>query len=359
MLESDPTEFNANARKPFRGLLLSSGLHAAVIGVLALSHEPAVVAPRPTAAYRRVALVAPPPLLPKIRRSIEHSRLDAPRAAEAFAKQRWPAALPERVLPKLDLPVPKLVIAAEAPASDDIVPSISPVQLPEPVVRTGGFGAGQSATADLPAPRPATTIGGFVDPATSKDSGGARLVARMGAFGSARSDRSRHGSGPNHPLAPAGFGEAAGARATPTGPTGHSVTVGNSFGASQATTRDDLRAADVRATSFDAPAAPTAAPRRPPAAAPAHFDRDVEIVSKPRPQYTDEARRLGVEGEVVLEVLFGADGEVRVKRMLSGLGHGLDERAVEAAALIGFRPARRGGKAVDMVATVRIQFQLA
>jgi TonB family protein len=68
---------------------------------------------------------------------------------------------------------------------------------------------------------------------------------------------------------------------------------------------------------------------------------------------------LGVEGEVVLEVLFGADGEVRVKRMLRGLGHGLDERAVEAASLINFLPARRDGKAVDIVATVRIQFQLA
>ena len=70
-------------------------------------------------------------------------------------------------------------------------------------------------------------------------------------------------------------------------------------------------------------------------------------------------RRLRVEGEVVLEVLFGADGEVHVRRLLSGLGHGLDERAVEAAMLIGFLPARREGKAVDSVATVRIQFQLA
>jgi TonB family protein len=135
--------------------------------------------------------------------------------------------------------------------------------------------------------------------------------------------------------------------------------VGNSFGPSQAKKREDRRIADVRAASFGATTAPTAAPRRRAEPVPAHFDRDVEIVSKPRPQYTDEARMLGVEGEVVLEVLFGADGEVRVKRMLRGLGHGLDERAVEAASLINFLPARRDGKAVDIVATVRIQFQLA
>jgi TonB family protein len=84
-----------------------------------------------------------------------------------------------------------------------------------------------------------------------------------------------------------------------------------------------------------------------------------EILLKPRPAYTDEARRLQIEGEVLLEVLFAASGEARVLRMVRGLGHGLDENAIAAARAIQFRPARRGDAAVDSTAVVHISFQLA
>jgi TonB family protein len=84
-----------------------------------------------------------------------------------------------------------------------------------------------------------------------------------------------------------------------------------------------------------------------------------EIIFKPRPAYTDEARRLQIEGEVLLEMLFGASGEARVLRTIRPLGHGLDENAVAAAREIRFRPARRAGVAVDSSALVHIVFQLA
>ena len=84
-----------------------------------------------------------------------------------------------------------------------------------------------------------------------------------------------------------------------------------------------------------------------------------EILFKPRPVYTDEARRLRIEGEVLLEVLFAASGDTRVLRILRGLGHGLDENAITAAREVQFRPAKRGNMAVDSTAVVRIVFQLA
>jgi len=84
-----------------------------------------------------------------------------------------------------------------------------------------------------------------------------------------------------------------------------------------------------------------------------------EILSKPRPQYTEEARRLQVEGEVLIEVLFSASGEVRVLRTIRGLGHGLDENAIAAARAIQFRPAKRGDTAADSTAVIHIVFQLA
>jgi TonB family protein len=84
-----------------------------------------------------------------------------------------------------------------------------------------------------------------------------------------------------------------------------------------------------------------------------------QILEKPRPAYSEEARRLQIEGEVQLEILFGASGEIRILRVVRGLGHGLDENAVQAARTIRFLPARRDGRPVDSTATVHIIFQLA
>ncbi len=85
----------------------------------------------------------------------------------------------------------------------------------------------------------------------------------------------------------------------------------------------------------------------------------IEILFKPRPIYTAEARRLQIEGEVLVELLFAASGEARVRRVIRGLGHGLDETAVDAARAIRFRPASRNGVPMDFAAVVHIIFQLA
>jgi TonB family protein len=85
----------------------------------------------------------------------------------------------------------------------------------------------------------------------------------------------------------------------------------------------------------------------------------VEILDKPRPAYTEEARRLNIQGEVLLEVGFTASGQARVLRLIRGLGHGLDETAAAAASQIHFRPALRNGTPVDSTAVVHIVFQLA
>ena len=84
----------------------------------------------------------------------------------------------------------------------------------------------------------------------------------------------------------------------------------------------------------------------------------VEITFKPNPIYTPEARSLKIEGEVLLEVMFGADGQLHVNRVISGLGHGLDEAAIDAANKIRFKPALRNGRPVDSIAVVHVLFQL-
>jgi TonB family protein len=85
----------------------------------------------------------------------------------------------------------------------------------------------------------------------------------------------------------------------------------------------------------------------------------VEITFKPQPVYTEEARSLKLEGEVLLEVMFGANGVLHVNRVVRGLGHGLDEAATAAANKMRFKPALRNGQPMDSTAIVHVSFQMA
>jgi TonB family protein len=84
----------------------------------------------------------------------------------------------------------------------------------------------------------------------------------------------------------------------------------------------------------------------------------VEILFKPKPVYSQEARNLRLEGQVELNVIFTATGSVRVMSVIHGLGHGLDEAAQQAAMQVRFKPATRDGVPVDTNATIYITFQL-
>jgi len=116
---------------------------------------------------------------------------------------------------------------------------------------------------------------------------------------------------------------------------------------------------EVHSGGFDLVPAPVAVAGGTVALALAPIDRPVEIIFKPAPDYTDEAKARRVEGVVTLEVEFASSGEVRVLRLVHGLGHGLDEAAARAARRIRFRPARANGDAVDCRATVHISFRLS
>lgn len=86
---------------------------------------------------------------------------------------------------------------------------------------------------------------------------------------------------------------------------------------------------------------------------------NLEVISKPAVQYTAEARQLRVQGDVILRVTFTASGQVIIKGVVHGLGHGLDEEARRVAGQIRFHPATRNGQAVDLTTNITITFQLA
>ena len=116
----------------------------------------------------------------------------------------------------------------------------------------------------------------------------------------------------------------------------------------------------VEKSGFQNAALATQTPAKPKTAAPeAPQPASVELLSKPNPEYTDEARRLGIEGEVLVNVVFLAGGQVKIEGVAKGLGHGLDEAAIRAAQQIRFKPAIQDGHAVDFPAVIHIVFQLA
>lgn len=77
-----------------------------------------------------------------------------------------------------------------------------------------------------------------------------------------------------------------------------------------------------------------------------------------KPVYTDEGRRRGIQGDVVMEVVVRADGTIGAVKVLQGLGAGLDQRAIEAVRQWRFDPARRRGTPVDVMVEIAVEFRL-
>jgi TonB family protein len=265
-------------------------------------------------------------------------------AAVVRAESRRPAIEPSverRILaPKFTSPIgrpkakPLTVENTEAPQLAAVSRALDPRLL-----------SGSSATPTLQRPRPEVQTGGFGDPhgvPASAYTGGTPNIAPLGSFdlplGPGYGNGTGGARGQRGVVASAGFGRG--------------VAVGGSGAGSGPGT--------VQTGAFgDQP--PVAAGRAP---APRRSEPEgklepVEILVKPRPAYTDAARAAKVEGEVLVEVLFTAAGEVVVQRIIQGLGYGLDESALAAARNIKFRPARRSGQPVDVVGVVHIIFRLA
>jgi TonB family protein len=83
-----------------------------------------------------------------------------------------------------------------------------------------------------------------------------------------------------------------------------------------------------------------------------------QLIREVRADYTDEARRANIVGEVLLEIIVKRDGTVGDVRVLRRLGAGLVERAIEAVRQWKFSPARLKGTPVDVVVEVAVEFKL-
>ena len=272
---------------------------------------------------------------------------------EAWKPQPKPAPVIKRVVAKVvpkpaEVPVPKPKIYNPVVRTPILRPVVAkkvqaPVQLakvfPDP---SPSILLGSSAIPTLKKPRQDVQTGGFGDPEGVPDNGRRDRnpnITQLGSYdlpaGTGQGNGTGGSKGSKGVVASTGFGNEV---AAGTGVTGNRGAVHQGGFADEAATASAPKARQNAATSNTKP---------------------VEILFKPKPEYTSEARTKKIEGDVLLQVVFTASGEVRVQRIVQGLGFGLDDSAESAARQIRFRPAELDGRAVDSDVVVHITFALA
>jgi TonB family protein len=290
-------------------------------------------APPPKPVVLPKPVVAPPPPKPIVTPPPELKPPEPPKVAEV--------KLPEVIERARPVPVIRNTPHVDAPEA--------PIAAPKPPeIKTGVFSTGSSATPTTNLPAQKVQTGGFGDPNGIKGEGKpgkTANIASLGSFdlpvGAGAGNGTGGARGVKGVVASSGFGNGV-------------APVGNGSGGGAGTTKGTVRPGgfgDVDGS------AKQEAPKKRAETGPAQTP--VEILFKPKPDYTDDARKARIEGEVLVRVLFTATGEVKVLDVTRGLGHGLDETALRAAQQIKFKPAQRDGQPVDSTATVHIVFQMA
>ena len=292
-----------------------------------------------------IPVAPPPPPPPKVRARLTPKPPDpAPEPVKLNPKQQHIFLQPKAIEPPkvrtIDAKAPELNPVLEAAKVDTSQPNQP--KRPREEVKVGMMSSGNATPATVVAPVEKVQTGGFGDPTGLPGKGNpnrANIVARKGLptlpGGPGYGNGTGGDKGIRGTVASTGFGNGT---AIPPPSGGKRGTV-QSGGFSDATVAAE---APKKKAVNNGPA-----------------DTPVSILEKPRPEYTTEGRKLKLEGDVVLDVVFLTSGRVQVNRVVSGLGHGLDQSATRAAEQIRFKPALREGQPVDYPARVRIEFRLA
>ena len=303
-------------------------------------------------AYEAVSIMAPqtevalPPKQPVVRAKIVRT---PPPVEELLQPQRVAKLIAPRPLVPAK-PKPALVKTVDVPMLNEVsteakfeAPPSEPARPREPV-KTGTLATGSAALATVNKPLEQVQTGGFGDPNGLPGDSNPNKPANI-----ARSGSPALLPGPGYGN---GTGGVNGVRGTVA-----SIGFGDGVAIFSGSSGEGTRGM-IKPGGFETAAAGTEAPRPKQADAPPAV-QPVVILAKPNPRYSDEARKLGLEGEVLVEVIFPASGPVQVVQVTKGLGHGLDEAAVRAAQQIRFKPALQDGKPVDFAVTLHIEFRLA
>ena len=328
--------------------VVSYGMQSAVMTlfVIAAIAQPAILV-LPVHDYHFIGLVSTPAPVPDKPAPIKD--FTVPKIVEKIAPPVTPRPQALRVPAEFvqhkeiapDIQPPKV---AMAPAQQSL-PDVKPI-IPRQLVKTNVFSNGSSATPTMAAVPPKVQTGGFGDPngVPAQDNHGRPVtIAQGGSYdmpsGPGYGNGTGGARGVRGVVASAGFGNGV---ATGDGSGKVSASHGTvrqaGFGEAEVAAKTPIKNASLESRAKTIPA---------------------EITFKPRPAYTDEGRQLKIEGEVLLNVIFTANGQIKISGVVRGLGHGLDESAIRAAEKIQFKPALKDGQPTDFPAVLHILFQLA
>ncbi|HET7259875.1 MAG TPA: energy transducer TonB [Candidatus Acidoferrum sp.] len=288
-----------------------------------------------------IPVAPPPPPPPKVKVKAPEPKPEVIEPVKLDPKKPHIFEIPKAVQPKVhtvEALAPEMQAHLEAAKIDT---QMAGPKRPKEDVKLNNLSTGSAAPATVKAPIEKVQTGGFGDPNGLPGKGDAKHATNVNRLGSL--------SLPGGPGYGNGTGGDKGIRGT-VASTGFGNGVANppQGGGKQGT---------VQTSGFGDQTVADAPKKKAAAAGP--VDTPVNILGKPRPEYTAEGRNLKLEGDVVIDVVFLSNGTIQVNRVVSGLGHGLDEAAVRAAQQITFKPARREGQPVDFPARVRIEFRLA
>jgi TonB family protein len=82
------------------------------------------------------------------------------------------------------------------------------------------------------------------------------------------------------------------------------------------------------------------------------------VIYNPEPEFSEEARKKQIAGVVVLSMVVTSEGNTDQIKVTHGIGHGLDEKAVEAVRKWTFQPATKDGQPVSVEIAVEVDFHL-
>ncbi|MDM7919885.1 MAG: energy transducer TonB [Methanosarcina sp.] len=89
-------------------------------------------------------------------------------------------------------------------------------------------------------------------------------------------------------------------------------------------------------------------------------DEPPKTLRAPPPRYPFEAKQKGISGKVTLKFVVDSNGMAREPQVVSAEPKGVfEESALEAVVKYKFKPAKKGGKAVDCIVRLPISFSLS
>jgi protein TonB len=83
-----------------------------------------------------------------------------------------------------------------------------------------------------------------------------------------------------------------------------------------------------------------------------------EVIHQVQPRYSEQARRAGVQGMVIVEAVIDEQGNVTNVRLIRGLPMALDQAAMQAVQQWQFKPARLNGHPVKVYYTLTVNFTI-